>query len=821
MKKQNVTFLLAFAGECIASNYANPDKKLTLKQKLDIRRPYSDSYSPMHATSNTYRIVAVENHSAISHAPSGAQTTRARPLHAEYILSSAEAYLESATQSYAPITRNIYGWEESSTEEIRNRNFSESTQAPSEEDSYLGEDHYADAQDLIFFSSDVENHTSTTAQASSDAICPIPTHEFWDFFASLGNNGTERYNTLKIISSEWAKETDESQKNIVFEKIANELLEFMQKNGPQHPKYNLCSAQSQCSNHGGKKRTPGDMFVNLDRHKYTLGEIVSQHIRLPNLGWNNCFLNTAIQSLLSIPEVFYDLKHLPIEFVIHVKETIHMPEHTEAFEKASRDYLGKVVHIEPFVHTILSLYEMVQATVNFKKNKISKKCWLETVQEKERCIYQSLNIYHEFSQKRNQNSFWSSPEVYTTLHGFMGMFYKFCELIPNSPVLEGAYALAPDMYFENVFTINSMAAATSDNCYAIKTGEPVHIVSSAPALQHVYYIDNEEKMRKVVIVPNAAGGLLYTQIISHIHKLYQKPIDEIHPFVFNTEKRSWSYRAPKMHVFNNAYDIEKQEVVVFYYIKKSPNSSGFRYLLSEFNTKTAREDLSRVRFPLFLNLLEFSAVSLSGYEYGSNIRIDDNSITFASLDSIKDKAPVRFLIDPEKGIDYYKNLEFSLSASSNNKIDVDLAIANSSCRVFSENSSRMHNAPKTKYHYYTRVMERGRYYNIYFTSTNNISSSIDEVDLEDVNNNCMKTFAINLNNAHYVTKIMENSRNNVQSSMFLINDADDIKWCKKIERREEILDKYQVCEYSIMHPLKCSMENELGIYNEIFKMVLN
>ncbi|KAH9386081.1 uncharacterized protein NEMAJ01_0977 [Nematocida major] len=662
---------------------------------------------------------------------------------------------------------------------------------------------------LACTSTDPNAMDSPLSQAQKESLIinahkKLKSESFWELVSLLGPDMRTRHALLMEIAKNQQKYAFLYERVNINHAVLRKLINFWVENAPSSYSFrDAGKAPFEC-----ERRTIGDMVLSLGARESSSTRPMVDNVLLPftkKLG----FLTTAVQALLSIPEISKDLQTMPNELFGSVFDDIHNSKNKSLYLEYTS--LCKDAEIAPPVLFLIisCLLELVENTKDYQEQERPKTA--ENFRRKQKKLLALLKTHLDMCNpdKQSENSSW---RAYKTLYNTMAVFYQLCsKRAANLESISGKSSVLLDQYHINSFYMGPEGTNTFYSLiqYGKREHEPVLL---APAermqVQHVFYIDNEEQARKVVIIPTFKDGLSCLHIRRHICALYEKSMNEIHVLGFNTETKKWSYMNREKTQCLNSRDARTNNILVFYYIMEAASSQTSVCLeLAEFvgNGPLPR---NMARFPLLLNSLMTSAVSVTPYSrLPKNEK--DYSCIISALDEIKNVSPSLYVASASSGANYYPSLTFCLCPDDPRKgLDIDLEIAN--CTFTKEPAPEIEGSIKMV-SYYTRVAGQGKYSNLRFHTESESSTYWRGLMQDDLNNHKVFSLCLCDSKGSYVTHIMPNNSSIPRWCAYVTDKKNTLEYLKETSPKEAWKNKKLCCEYAIMHSSENTTLDELGI----------
>ncbi|KAH9385133.1 uncharacterized protein NEMAJ01_0029 [Nematocida major] len=445
--------------------------------------------------------------------------------------------------------------------------------------------------------------------------------------------------------------------------------------------------------------TPKDRMLPILTNDSTAPEVIK------NI---NPSVFAAVNALFAIPEIFNDLVSLDIEksIQIHRNACVNMLKPNNlGFFTASGDTIYLV---------FLFLSNIANSYTNSYMGSLGTALYVEKMQALEKTFKERV----EFTGSQNQSNLPkfnvdNPTHVYLFLYECMAKMYQGLPLSLDGVRVEGKSVVCMEEYLEvRVITNNSndMAVATEvvpieENVFGELEIESEYRVDMQP----IYYIDNEEQVRKPFSVPKHIQ-MSCRFIVECIESIWNVSVLNMYLFSINPQTGEMKREDWLIEYYHGP---TPTRVLVFYHIKENsitiPNID--KLIMTQFQPgENAALGPNMLRLPLFLNsMMYMSLTSITPY---SSDR-PTSQIYSESPNRIIDFGSARpqvFKPTKSNGQVYYPQLVIDISENAA-RSDVDLVLAHiSSCVVKSTNGH------KTRISWFVRKVNPGQYSNIVLPS---------------------------------------------------------------------------------------------------------
>ncbi|KAI5165290.1 hypothetical protein NEIRO03_0248 [Nematocida sp. AWRm78] len=616
-------------------------------------------------------------------------------------------------------------------------------------------------------------------------------NDFWGLIKKIGSNIQER--TILVDDILTCYRMDFNNFKMLFDNLFQdssidiylflELQQFITKFGPKM--YMDEKDLKQIGLYLNNEFTVGDIIES--KNKYSKIDSDDFRIFIPLSDSNNsCFLVVAIQMLLNIPEIRSDLINAMDSNLIKDVCSI-IPNDSDGCENALYKIMNETVPGSDVLDVVLSLFNILHDSIEYNSNDEKKR--------EEHDIMKSLNyskiaIYNILNKKfnyciNNRNNYFNTESVYAYLYNMMCLFYRLCPAYNNQKVeIRGKRVIKEENY--SSYQVNYTLTPEIDSvCIEIPNDKnpEIRIVNDSIKLDQmlngislysdaldtsnyffsVYYVDNQEQIRKPVWYPGFNQFHKLSVLKRYIHMHYNKPEDMIHLFLYNRINKTWSYDAPSET--KTIKDVLAASCIpVFYYIPETfrLNNNTPSFLFVQFQNTKERKNLNSLPLPLFLSKLQVPLLKKIFTEENKN---PDYTACIVDPMKLDNHVPYTYKYTSETNNSIYSTL---LINDCNNLFYPDSNNIEFAQTANSINSTENNNTESVVF--YVKKPELHRYYTIRGEcdmKTN--TSTIKTFELNKNSYYVVNSIALNINNNHYMGKLFFNPRNGVEPSEYFCN----------------------------------------------------
>ncbi|KAH9386709.1 uncharacterized protein NEMAJ01_1605 [Nematocida major] len=208
---------------------------------------------------------------------------------------------------------------------------------------------------------------------------------------------------------------------------------------------------------------------------------------------------------------------------------------------------------------------------------------------------------------------------------------------------------------------------------------------SGVSLQSVCYVDNEEQVRKPVVIVQSRAQILCKEVVKYIAAMYKKPQKQIHVFSISLQTHALTRKDPEKTAYFSA-DKDSAELLAFYYIAKKV-CKGASFTLAEFRPRKAEgaEQRRRVVYlPLFLSDMMASAIPMSQHAGSKDISAPGGLERVKRIQNVHNALPLVLLHSDKSAESHYQSNTAELGDV--HALELDMCYAMSSIRVICDPS---------------------------------------------------------------------------------------------------------------------------------------
>ncbi|KAH9386680.1 uncharacterized protein NEMAJ01_1576 [Nematocida major] len=274
-------------------------------------------------------------------------------------------------------------------------------------------------------------------------------------------------------------------------------------------------------------------------------------------------------------------------------------------------------------------------------------------------------------------------KVYMPMFQIFLAFYKICPSVVGSVQVEGKSVFLPDKVCTSRFKVNRGSNVMYCEDVVVEPSLEYRGFAGSSrkgqfSMQHVYYVDNGEYLRKPVIIPKGPAKIFCVEVIRYIAKMYSKPAAKIYAFSLNLSTHALTYKDPVFTLYEGPHKNSK-EILVFYYIPEFFPKDMIK--MTEF--RPARETDSKgpkrvINPPLFLNNLTFKSLSKDCYTVCQKKASRRQPRVISSIHSMQREVP-HVLVPKDPGMPVY-HPQNVIDLDSHDLLGLDMSYALSSIK---------------------------------------------------------------------------------------------------------------------------------------------
>ncbi|KAH9386219.1 uncharacterized protein NEMAJ01_1115 [Nematocida major] len=595
----------------------------------------------------------------------------------------------------------------------------------------------------------------------------LQSKNMWEFIVSLRKGArakmellTEIYNNPK--DYKYFRNTD-----TLYRETIRQMMAFIERQWPEVCYSDKPEKFTLGYSHINYPISAADIFLKQPQYERLLDDTEKLNIKIQGRSQEHNFLCTAVEMLMSIPEVFLDLIRIDDEFLFVLRK--NWIKRLGNFKLSIfLDHCLKRNHIKPevkiqkdenfLVYMVESMARLAKYHIELKADGSDTAALLSEMEKTVEELHESLVKFIEIHYLGPL----STTIVYKTLFSVLTVFYEACPYVYKEKEIEGKKVVLPRRFLKSVFSIdgleNTLEYIGEPECSLI-TNDQMTLNASNKDFQLVYYVDNQDQMQKPVLIPMYGYSIEASEIAKYISALYRKLPEKIHLLGYSPTSCKWTYRDPHSVMFTGTNSSNIGEILVFYYIAEShpkdeeqikkeakmtpeekkkmeeekkkkieatgieePEHLDLQFTeLSQEGSETSRPGM--VNFPLFLNKLFVSMLDSAKYEFNPRYA-QDSVYTLKRFGDVNNIAPCLFVCNSESSF-AYSNLCFDPTANSPENGGRFMLISN----VIKTQMAGTRANPQyaTMITYYTPDFEVGQYYNLYPENLKAIGLSISNL----------------------------------------------------------------------------------------------
>ncbi|KAH9386991.1 uncharacterized protein NEMAJ01_1887 [Nematocida major] len=644
---------------------------------------------------------------------------------------------------------------------------------------------------------------------------------FSEVIRRLGTGITEKYNALLHIKKNVNKYIDLMQIPGFDFSMVDQAIEFIRNNAPNMGQHRLLKGQGS-SLEKDAKNTLGNIMVLVRKNE--VGGLSKKMPVLPHtyVCSRSKGFSSALQLLLTIPEICNDLKRLSSGTITRLAEdwTLETSNNNKLYTILATHRIPDA-DIAWFFKGLSFLSTVIRGIVKYnKKNSLLEKCenelesfevWLcETAFVKEQ-----LKAIGEDTSKAS----WC---IYRILYTIAAIFYEISYEYANRLKLEGTLMVRPDTYYRSKFSTGDLkyqseytfmsvipkALGALDE-FSFKTTKDIK-------LEYVQYFDNEEQVRKIVMIPKSQeSSWLLEHIISYISQLYNKPEKNIHPFFIDPTTSRWSCLAR-----DSSLKTALSDRYVFYYIKEADSLNSAVQLQFVSLTTFSKGKTSPLKndFPVFLGKFMVESLALAGYKLKTENCPMEQSMYISSLEGVNGILP--HIYEETRILKGDESYSVNFISTDNPYLTSELGLYVAMNSLEAKLQDERYCPTQNHITYYTRDIERGQYYSVYAPWT--LTKHLDPYNRRDIQGNELKSLIFTQDEQKNAVGIFTSTPESCTARLSLFSSR---------SKAPETLEGFECngnwsfppeyrCHSMVMHPSWRLLKEQAGIRGRMMDLLL-